>query len=227
MPAKATDQLRRASVSAAPPRTKLRGFLNALPHQLRLAIFSLALLSFLLALFPFSVDFSVPLPPRATTGHNTSFVSYLDAHFPTTSKQGLGLGLFRRKELTPHVWLTMAGEAWVDTGTAALDVFVQRLNVEREIKYGVGVKRKTVLVVLCLDAGCVAACERRGLYGYYGYEHTRPEEVRDPEYHCCSTDASCRSCTSCAACSRVADVPQRLDVAQASECVSGYPLSPS
>lgn len=77
----------------------------------------------------------------------------------------------RRGVEAPHVWLTMADEKWVDQGTAALKLFVERLNVERA-----GL-RETVLLVLCLDEICMESCARRGIYAYGGYRFTRPEQV--------------------------------------------------
>ena len=68
----------------------------------------------------------------------------------------------------------MADTAWVDTGAAALNEFVERLSGETG--------RKTRLVVLCLDEECVERCGRRGMWCYGGYQFTRPEQVRFLHY---------------------------------------------
>ncbi|ORY66788.1 hypothetical protein BCR35DRAFT_354835 [Leucosporidium creatinivorum] len=96
----------------------------------------------------------------------TTFTSYLDYHFPLTSPS----------QPAPHLWLTLSDGHWATTGTHALHTFVQRLNSEREAA-GRGDGRRTELVVLCLDEGCVRNCEERGVYAYGGYQFTRPEKI--------------------------------------------------
>lgn len=71
----------------------------------------------------------------------------------------------------------MSDEQWIDHGTAALQVFVdQRLNAERDVKNQVGLS-ETVLVILCVDEGCLRRCREKAMYCYGGFEFTRPKKV--------------------------------------------------
>lgn len=107
--------------------------------------------------------------PRADLGRNISFTAYLDQHFPQHTR------LPKRRQ-PDRLWLTVSDETWVDSGTAALQVFVERLNEERRGKFG-GTAARTSLVVLCVDAQCIEKCEERGMYCYGGFMYSKPKKV--------------------------------------------------
>lgn len=106
---------------------------------------------------------------RANLGVNITFAAYLDQHFPQHTR------LPTRRQPT-RLWLTVSDETWVDSGTAALQVFVDNLNEERRAKFG-GSSAKTALVVLCVDAECIEKCVERGMYCYGGFMYSRPKKV--------------------------------------------------
>ena len=115
--------------------------------------------------------------PRAVLGRDQSFASYLDARFPLVPDLAETMDtLPDGSKMGPHVWLTMADEAWVQSGARALDVFVRALNAERRAKYG-EMARETVVVTLCLDEACLEECENAGMYCYGGYTFTKPPLV--------------------------------------------------
>lgn len=132
--------------------------------------------------------------PRAIYGKNSTLTTYLDERWPVTfgvaaegesgegSESPSDASSHPPSYLEPHIWLTMADEAWVGGGTAALGVFVDKLNDDRRRRVGPEA-RETVLVVLCLDEGCIERCERRGLFCYGGFQYTRPAKVRLSSYN--------------------------------------------
>ncbi|KAM0749036.1 hypothetical protein T439DRAFT_327527 [Meredithblackwellia eburnea MCA 4105] len=118
--------------------------------------------------------------PRAVLGNdNTTFTQYLDARWPEIVSPEDAASSFRSdggtSPLPPHIWITLAGPTYVDTGLANLVAFVSQLNQERAIKYGKNT-RETVLITLCLDEKCVKMCAERNFYCWGGYEYKRPKQ---------------------------------------------------
>lgn len=144
-----------------------------------------AALFFLLSLFAVAflkwhpIRPPTPRPPRASSGRNETLTAYLDTRWPAETTT-------RAAAPNPHIWLTLSSGDYIDEGTAALGVFVERLNGERAPRqqkeweeWGVGEARlpETVLVVLCLDDACEAGCERRDMWCYSGFRWNHPEQV--------------------------------------------------
>ncbi|KAM0746302.1 hypothetical protein T439DRAFT_384308 [Meredithblackwellia eburnea MCA 4105] len=122
-----------------------------------------------------------PSLPRAALGQNETFTDYLDARWPDITPPEEAANTFPSSKLStsalpPHLWITLAGSNYVDTGLAALNSFVDQLNEERAVKFG-RKARRTVVVALCLDESCVQLCDERKYYCWGGYEYTRPEQI--------------------------------------------------
>lgn len=154
----------------SPPRSLV---LVPPPHMRRalLVILGCASLFFVLPSLPyFYPRRSSTYPPFASVGRNETLTQFLDARWPRTPAA----------LADPHLWLTISSKGYIDEGTAALGVFVERLNVERGTAARAGggsVERETAMVVLCLDDVCLERCEARGLWCYGGYRWNRPEQV--------------------------------------------------
>lgn len=110
--------------------------------------------------------------PRATIGQNITFPTYLNYHFPLPSRLSSISG---RARAAQRIWLTVSDEQWIDV-TAGMQVFIDKLNVERDVINQVGLS-ETVLVVLCVDEGCMRRCREKAMYCYGGFEYTRPKKV--------------------------------------------------
>lgn len=149
---------------------------------LSLALVVLLSLYLLVAPHPFRTLAPHPslIHGKSVHGYNTTFPAFLDAHFARPPRPSADPTIPTRADTSPHIWLTQSDERWIHTGTATLALFVQRLNKERQARYGGRgeLLRETALVVLCLDQICVERCKSlEGMYCYGGYKYSRPAQV--------------------------------------------------
>jgi hypothetical protein len=94
---------------------------------------------------------------------------------PTATSEGtlesfLSSQILPTSEMLKSLWLTVADEAYLDKAVGHLDLFLNKVNWERQVRGS----SYEVLLVLCLDEGCVRKCEERGILGYGGYAKTWP-----------------------------------------------------
>ncbi|ORY75961.1 hypothetical protein BCR35DRAFT_353484 [Leucosporidium creatinivorum] len=106
-----------------------------------------------------------PSIAKSHPGSTLTFKSYLKAHFPISAPLSDDLGEELAQDARPHLWLTVADAQMMDGPTAGLQMMIRKLNQEREAK----MERRTELVVLCLDTGCLSKAEERGSYAYGGF----------------------------------------------------------